>query len=303
MKSFFTFFFLLVVSACLFAQQSRINLSEKSICSINGRVSLSTINVGHANNKVELLLEKINKYSGFPMNYLIQSTSNTSVGAISAVEENGDNRLIIYNDVYLAKITEGEGRYQEWTLIFVLAHEVGHQIAGHTLKENENRAGEELTADYFAGYILGRFGAEQSEVMQAIDFLEAKPEDGVHPPKVERVKSVLAGWESAKEKKPSPIIDPRCIETTSSILIINNSDKDKQIKQIILDDGVILQKYRDVIIPKNSSLKLTNIKVGTQTLQYYNSFYNQGNIWHDMATNSTTFTVHGCNENNQLILK
>ena len=59
--------------------------------------------------------------------------------------------------------SKGVIRYDD---LSVLAHEIGHHITGHTVLNNLSSYAEELGADRFAGFVLGRIGADFTQAMK-----------------------------------------------------------------------------------------------------------------------------------------
>tara|TARA_B110000037_G_scaffold215547_1_gene273103 strand:- start:497 stop:1462 length:966 start_codon:yes stop_codon:yes gene_type:complete len=92
--------------------------------------------------------------------------------------------------------------------MFILAHEVGHHINGHSLdivlyasdiidpKSLEERRKQELEADEFAGFVMAKLGAtlkQTSLVMRDIPSI-SNENDSTHPSKEKRISSVRVGF-------------------------------------------------------------------------------------------------------------
>jgi hypothetical protein len=122
-------------------------------------------------------------------------------------------RYIHYNPLYMDKIQQKSQTY--WSLIFVLAHEIGHHISGHTLLKTdiEKCQKEELEADKFAGCALRHLGTTAEELEKAVSFLPA--EGGrTHPPRDTRLMFATIGWKDCAPAKISEISDKSVTPTT-----------------------------------------------------------------------------------------
>lgn len=91
------------------------------------------------------------------------------------------------------------GARDDWLLMSVVAHEVGHHLAGHTLKLG-NQPYNELQADWFTGYLLRKMGAglDQAHEIQGLGPLCGTL---THPQQSDRVAAVTAGWVQACEEE------------------------------------------------------------------------------------------------------
>jgi SepF-like predicted cell division protein (DUF552 family) len=83
----------------------------------------------------------------------------------------------------------------EWGAIQVLAHEVGHHIAGF---DSDSHRGE-LNADYWSGQVLQRLGAARSASTRAILAVGTDFDTNSHPAKNKRAKIIAQGWDDAAQ--------------------------------------------------------------------------------------------------------
>ena len=143
-------------------------------------------------------------------------------------------RYIFYDRNFMKIISENSN---SWSNISILAHEVGHHINGHTrdwflgsksseksslLELQENRE-QELEADYFSGFVLGKLGATLNEASEAIGLFSSDEENrfSTHPSKSRRLAAIAEGYRSATEISTTYKIDdtqnksPKKILTTS----------------------------------------------------------------------------------------
>ena len=74
-------------------------------------------------------------------------------------------RFIFYDALFLQKLKQKTA--DDWSLVGILAHEVGHHVYGHTLIDGHHHKFE-LQADYFAGFVLRRLGATLDQAHAAM---------------------------------------------------------------------------------------------------------------------------------------
>jgi formylglycine-generating enzyme required for sulfatase activity len=119
----------------------------------------------------------------------LRATADTA-NAEAGIAKNGE-RFIFYNATFMQKLKQKSS--EQWSLVSVLAHELGHHLAFHTeLTGNDHKY--ELEADYFSGFVLRRLGAnlDQSHgAMRAISPKEATP---THPALDQRLQVITVGW-------------------------------------------------------------------------------------------------------------
>lgn len=107
-----------------------------------------------------------------------------------AMVSNG--RRIVGADVdFLQRINSMAGT--EWAAIQVLAHEVGHHIAGF----DTNRHRGELNADYWSGQALQRLGAAREVSAASILAWGSDHDSPSHPNRRRRAETIHAGWDDA----------------------------------------------------------------------------------------------------------
>jgi len=87
------------------------------------------------------------------MNFVLIATSSTPS---SAQVVNGQ-RIIMFDPRFMARIANAA--CPDWGALSVLAHEVGHHLAGHTIRASTTQWKDELEADEFSGFVLARLGA------------------------------------------------------------------------------------------------------------------------------------------------
>jgi len=81
----------------------------------------------------------------------------------------------------------------EWAAIQVIAHEIGHHIAGFL----PDRHASELDADYWSGQSLQRLGSSETAATRAILTVGTETDTSSHPNKYRRRDVIKRGWEDA----------------------------------------------------------------------------------------------------------
>jgi hypothetical protein len=81
----------------------------------------------------------------------------------------------------------------EWAAVQVIAHEVGHHIAGFL--PNPHRS--ELSADYWSGQALQRLGSSERAATRSILTAGTEFDTSSHPNKYRRSEAIRQGWEDA----------------------------------------------------------------------------------------------------------
>ena len=136
------------------------------------------------------IVAQILAYAGLPQTFEVYSANIYNAAALMA----DNKRVILYDPQLIADIEEVTDH--DWPAVSILAHEIGHHLAGHTLEEVYNRA-YELEADYFSGFILQKMGATLDEAQSVMSLLRDHPNMTEHPPQAERLTAIEQGWQEA----------------------------------------------------------------------------------------------------------
>lgn len=150
--------------------------------------------------EAENALDRILSVIGASKRFVLQPCDN--INNAVAVSYKGV-RYILYDKEFMNSVSSGNN----WSNLFILAHEVGHHINGHSLDlvlyaaeavEVEtlvSRRQQELEADEFAGFILGKLGASLTQSSQAINLLATNNDDtySSHPSKSKRLAAISIG--------------------------------------------------------------------------------------------------------------
>ena len=113
----------------------------------------------------------------------------------------GRQRVIVYSPSFLAQLqTNGGG--SQWLPIFVMAHELGHHIEGHTIAAGGSNHQTEYEADTWATHALKNMGATLSETTAAMRAMPM-PTSGTHPGSNERVANITRVYNDSS-RQPFP---------------------------------------------------------------------------------------------------
>jgi len=146
-------------------------------------------------------LDKILNVIGASKNFTLVPCDDISNAL--AVTFKGE-RFILFDRAFMRKLTQ---LTNNWSSLFILAHEVGHHINGHTrdfllasVLDNqslEDRRNEELEADEFASFIVSKLGASYSQIEETIDLIASNESDiySTHPNYDKRIAAVKKGFD------------------------------------------------------------------------------------------------------------
>jgi hypothetical protein len=106
-------------------------------------------------------------------------------------------RTILYNPEYVSwlnKLTR-----DKWSVMALIAHEVGHHLNGHTIRKGGSSPKVELEADEFAGFVLYKLGASLEEAQKVMNYIAGLRESGTHPARMDRKMAIQRGWDKAAD--------------------------------------------------------------------------------------------------------
>ena len=181
----------LVVLPWILSSQERLHVH--SSCNFSGDLDTTQLYGFTSDQEAELALQRIMKYTGLPSNFTIQAANVPNAAAVIQ----GKDRYILYNQYFMLRIRDATNT--DWSAVSILAHEIGHHLAGHTLEESGSRPEKELEADRFSGFVLYRMGAGLEEALVAVERLATEVGTHTHPSKSARRAAITNGWLSAKE--------------------------------------------------------------------------------------------------------
>lgn len=130
---------------------------------------------------------------GLPANFLIGKAEIDN--ALALID--GDERVILYDSMFLASVVNRTG--SEWSALSIIAHEIGHHLAGHTLSDQGSRPDLELEADRFSGFVLHHMGASIDDATRAIECFADTIDSETHPARRHRLLAIRNGFLEAEQ--------------------------------------------------------------------------------------------------------
>jgi tetratricopeptide (TPR) repeat protein len=148
--------------------------------------------------QIDKIISEITSMIGLEKNFVYVN----SPGINNCVALNYEGfRYILYDKSFLNKLSQNKSVKQS-IYISVLAHEIGHHLQGHTLKnisENDNKLSE-IEADKFSGFVMAKFGYSLVEAQEAINSLP-QTQSKTHPDKLKRLSAIKEGYEITAQKQ------------------------------------------------------------------------------------------------------
>jgi hypothetical protein len=110
-------------------------------------------------------------------------------------------RYIIYNPKFVSQVNKITNN--KWASIFIIAHEIGHHLNGHTLHGMKTQPLLELEADEFAGFVLCKMGATLDDAQLVMHYIASMDGSKSHPGRFDRLDSIARGWKKASSESAS----------------------------------------------------------------------------------------------------
>ena len=148
-------------------------------------------------------LDRILSVVGLSKNFVLSPCSD--INNAVAVSYKGV-RYILYDPEFMSMLSSNTSN---WTNLFILAHEVGHHVNGHSLDlvlyagdivdapELEKKRQQELEADEFAGFVLAKLGATLSQTTSSVSKLSNEDDTySTHPKRDRRIAAITKGYKN-----------------------------------------------------------------------------------------------------------
>ena len=185
----------LFVSFTSFSQDYGNNIDAIEICAAMQSNNFSS------DTKAENALDQILNVIGASKRFVLQPCDNINNAVATSFK---GIRYILYDRDFMDSLDNSTN----WGNLFILAHEVGHHINGHSVdiilyaadivepKTLEQKRLQELEADEFAGFILAKLGATLSQTSKVLSNLPriSNENSSTHPSKDKRIASVRKGF-------------------------------------------------------------------------------------------------------------
>tara|TARA_B100000508_G_C11459208_1_gene278320 strand:- start:1064 stop:2716 length:1653 start_codon:yes stop_codon:yes gene_type:complete len=250
MKKLITILIILISNVSLMSQQT----CAYSVIDYNIDVCLDFKNSSHISVSMNQSVDEILKKIGvFKKNFIVKNCN----GIFNAIATNYRNsRYILMDEKFFNQsISNRNIGYH-----LILSHEIAHHLNGHTIKKtttNHESQQMELECDYFAGFVLSKFGYKIEDcILEAKSILKDNnwTPNSSHPNIESRVKAIKKGYMadfSQKEqltKKIKNIIEKE-YQRAFDEAVTNYQEKfnnaQKQRLAFLIDDAE--RGYRDVI--------------------------------------------------------
>lgn len=137
-------------------------------------------------------VERVVRVSGLEMNFELIVDPSTP----AAAEIINGRRVILFDPRFMAQMADSV--CPDWGAMSILAHEVGHHLAGHTLRQTTEPWRDELEADEFSGFVLARLGASLAETTSAAARILPEQATPTHPGRKDRIAAIVHGWQNAQ---------------------------------------------------------------------------------------------------------
>lgn len=137
-------------------------------------------------------VERVVRVSGLEMNFEMIVDPSTP----AAAQVINGRRVILFDPRFMAQVADRI--CPDWGALSILAHEVGHHLAGHTLRQTAEPWRDELEADEFSGFVLARLGATMAETISAATRILPEQATATHPGRKDRIAAIVHGWQNAE---------------------------------------------------------------------------------------------------------
>lgn len=194
------FFLLILITPSLLFSQTK---DELDLCMFIQANSLTS------NAEAEYALDRILNVIGASKNFVISPCDKISNAVATAYK---GTRYILYDREFMNQINKNTN---DWSNLFIFAHEVGHHINGHPIDllfltsdvvdapSLEKSRKQELEADEFAAFVLAKLGANLSQLNNVITLISDNSDDtySTHPTRDKRLASVKTGFDKGYTQK------------------------------------------------------------------------------------------------------
>lgn len=159
-------------------------------------VSAASVTDENAEKWMSDLVTRITSVVGLRNRFRLVALQNfNNCAAVCFNNETGQDRFIQFDRQFLESFQKKTNN--KWFVTGVLAHELGHHFNGHSLDGIGSRPDKEIEADEFAGFIIQKLGAKETEAASIFSFLNETDGPPTHPVKSKRYAAVSRGWNSA----------------------------------------------------------------------------------------------------------
>lgn len=167
--------------------------SETSIINSDAKATVTNTDLPEFNSSddAQKIISGIMDVLGLQANFKVKTGNIPNVEA----EIRHHRRYIIYNPEFVSQVNTIAKN--KWASIFIIAHEIGHHLNGHTLKAIKEQPECELEADEFGGFVLCKMGATLAEAQLVMHFIANMEASKTHPGRLDRLAAIEKGWNKA----------------------------------------------------------------------------------------------------------
>ena len=205
----------LFVSFTSFSQDYGNNIDAIEICAAMQSNNFSS------DTKAENALDQILNVIGASKRFVLQPCDNINNAVATSFK---GIRYILYDRDFMDSLDNSTN----WGNLFILAHEVGHHINGHSVdiilyaadivepKTLEQKRQQELEADEFAGFILAKLGGDISEANKIISKISTNDDDtyDTHPSRSKRLNAIKIGYDKGLGNETTVYEAPTHLQTS-----------------------------------------------------------------------------------------
>lgn len=170
------------------AQVVNLPLELRDVCSYYGEELPNAVHTFSSDNEAETVIRTIMSATGLPKNFKIRAAGIPNAAAVIK----GSDRYILYNQNFIHSLKAATR--SDWSPYSVMAHEIAHHLAGHTLNNSGSRPSLELEADKYSGFILAKLGASLEDAQATIASIGDLKPSVTHPAKHDRLAAIANGW-------------------------------------------------------------------------------------------------------------
>lgn len=212
------FLFIIFLSFCSLYSQTP---DEIEIC------TALQANQFYSYSEADSALSRILNTTGLAKNFTLTPCDN--INNAIAISFKGV-RYILYDKKFMETISSYTN---DWANLFILAHEVGHHLNGHSVdatlykvvetKTLEAKRKQELEADEFAAFTLAKLGAPIKALLEPIELISSNEDDtfSSHPNKSKRLLAIRKGYEMYS----SMSLDKSTVLVKKTIRRVDNREK------------------------------------------------------------------------------
>lgn len=166
------------------SDEAQVNSSEDQAASFQDNTALKQ-DIAAYKTVVNVIRE-----TGLAQNFVILPGN---VSKVTAYIKNNE-RILEYNPEFMQKL-QGD---TNWHGISVLAHQIGHHLSNHELKNGKATYDEELEADKYAGFVLHKMGATLEEAIAAMKTASKEEQKEGNVSLNSRLAALTQGWNNSK---------------------------------------------------------------------------------------------------------